>query len=535
MKKTIICISIIILIAISWVFVMEMRSELPVYINKELPVINEGNYDSEGIIMYDYGIETGLQYNPLFIANDAISFYNDYHGCPSGYTPNSEYKRYFFKYVNWLIQNSEVRDDVGRILPYKFDSKLGGKAPWHSGITQARVAKVFSLAYEWTQEEKYLKYAEEVLSPVFIEIKDGGLLYSKDDIYFFEEYIHPPDHSLNGHMSVIKNLFEVNEILEDDKIEAWIDKGVSSLIKVLYLYEMPNQMAFADKSLEGGDFKKFKPSETLIRTYDRIHMHYFAHLYKRTGNNIFKEYFYKYYGMLSLKPIFKKNFNILSDDLNTEITESSLYFDSPNDLTTSFNNFRFDTNKYTAGKTLSQDEKEAFFVAELNNPKPIGEIAIQFRYSDYPQKFELQGFNEGKWHTIVSEKNYNKSSELNNAYNAYIYEYKGNEQFEKLRFSASDFVGQNRLLLGHFSIKEKISNKSLFDMWTNHLDSNVLKFIGRETLNNCFQEAGEYNLNKLLIEEFASKMNEEVDDFWSITRPIIDSLNTGEVEFKLRQ
>lgn len=504
------------------------NEEMPVYINKLLPTPNEGNYDSEGIIMYDYGQKIDLQYNPLFISNDAISFYNDYYGYPVEYRQNPEYIKFFYKYIDWLADNSTFQNGIGRLVPYNFDSDLGGKAPWYSAITQARVAKAFTLAYKESGDEKYLRYTHELLQPLFIDISKGGLLHSEENIYFFEEYINPPDHSLNGHMSVILNLFEVNEVLDDNEIKQWIERGTQSLITVLPLYEMYNDMAFADKSLQGGNFDNFVPSETFMRSYDQIHIYYFEQLYKWTGNEIFKDYFYKYYAMLAMKPIFKLNTNILSNTHNSAVMDLSSFFETPHDLYASFNNSRFDFNKYTAGNT---GEDEAYFEIKMNEAKSIDVVKIQFRYPDYPRDFNLSGWSDGKWHTLFLEEDYEGFVDSTSLY---IFNYQGHEKFEKIKFTASNFEGQQRLLLGHFSIKEKFTNSDIIETWSKYYsDTEIWRYIGNDVLKNCSNGTSSQNINECMINIFAQKLDNDIEDFWTISRPIIDSLSVGEISFEI--
>lgn len=504
------------------------NEQTPIYVNKKLPIPGEENYDENGIVMYDYGIDIGMQYNPLFIANDAISFYNDYHGVPEGFSKNDLYQKYFYEYINWFIENSEIKEGVGRLLPYQFDSDLGGKAPWVSAITQARVAKAFVMAYRWSGDEIYLSYAQETIKPLFLEIDKGGLLFVDNDIdvIFFEEYINPPDHSLNGHMSVILNLLEVNEVLESEEVGNWIQRGVDGLKKVLPLYEMADEMAYASKSEVGGDFKNFSPSETYMRSYDQIHIYYFEQLYKWTGDEVFKQYFYRYYSMLSLKTMFKENINILSNE-NSIVSRSSTFFDEPHDLTTAINNYRYNINQYSAGEMLPEGES-AFIEFELHEPKKINLIELQFRYPEYPKKFTIKGFTSGQWKTIINEANY---SGLKNSTDVFKAVYKGDESFEKISFSASDFTNQNRLLLGHFTITEKISNEMILDIMKKNHENEIIKYVGMQTLEECVDKGDECHLSEYLISVISNKLYNDVDDFWSISRPIIDELAEREIEF----
>ena len=181
------------------------------YVNHALPIPNKLPYDKNGIKMHDYGGTVGYQYNTLFIANDAIDFYNDYVYIPNGYIPNSEYKDAFFEIISWLEKNNKQTSD-SIYFQYNYEVR-GAKSPWQSAITQARVGKAFFLAYKLSGEKKYLESVRLTLAPLFRLINEGGFIYNEDDIYFFEEYVYPkPDHVLNGHMSVLLDLSYINTV-----------------------------------------------------------------------------------------------------------------------------------------------------------------------------------------------------------------------------------------------------------------------------------------------------------------------------------
>jgi len=235
--------------------------------------------------------------------------------------------------------------------------------------------------------------------------------------------------------------------------------------------------------------------------------------------------------MLCLKKIYKENANLLSNRENSVIIDSSNFFKEPHSLEASFNNYRFDYNIYTAGETLKAGE-EAFFVIELIEPKPIAKIQIQFRYPNYPKNFKLQGFVDGAWKTILNVEN---CTDFSSSTDIYSFNYKGNEKFDKLKFVASNFNGQNRLLMGHFSIIEKFTDESLAKMWNKHLNEDIVKFIGEKIITDYTYNRNKCNMNKYLITKLSRKIEHETKNFWKISRPIIDSLTNGEVVFNFQE
>ena len=162
MRKVIVILLVILLVGNNVVY----ASNLPYHIETQLPTPGIGLYDSQGIQLHEYGGATGKQYNPLFIANDAIAYYTDYTSVPSGYSPNPAYRTAFMNIINWFLKNVDITES-GLIMPYKFATGRNAPIPWYSAITQARVAKVFLLAYKLTGDVVHLETAKKLIYPIF--------------------------------------------------------------------------------------------------------------------------------------------------------------------------------------------------------------------------------------------------------------------------------------------------------------------------------------------------------------------------------
>lgn len=435
-------------------------NNLPLYWNPKHPLPTPGcsNRDKDGIRLHDYKGEIGKQYNPLFIAIDARSYYSDYTNIPEGFAANPLYKEWFFKTANWLYEYADKLDN-DLLFPYKF-AHHGVEPPWYSAISQARVALVFTYAYSLSQDEKWIKAAKASIEPIFRPLSEDGFLYVEKDLMFFEEYPKPsPNHVLNAHMSVIKDLSEVNKELKDDRISFFIDKGIDTLLEVLKLYEAPHLCTFfyflppGESIYDWGEKLKALDSTYTTRSYDFIHLRYLGDLATIRHNRLFRKYFWKYLAYMELRRVFFEKTNVISPKNGATIEEPSPFKKiEGHTFGDMANNFYKDSRIYTG--TRPSDEPISFTI-NLNGEKVIDEFFVQFHWSDYPAYFKLENYYGEEWQLVFVEEGRHPSEAKPTYSRKFMHPFKA----EKIRFTADQFSDQKRLILDCLVVKQAYSKE----------------------------------------------------------------------------
>jgi heparosan-N-sulfate-glucuronate 5-epimerase len=165
------------------------------YLNKGmswiLPSYAYSNLDSNDVPIVQYPF--GDYRNPVVTCHTAIAFHQK---CMDAFEESIQ--TCFLNNADWLLDNL----DADGYLHYLFEFDHSGRtldSGWTSGMAQGEALSVLSMAYNQTQEPKYLEGAHKV----FDTFKDSSSQYNfmniENDYLYFEEY--PNDdtcHVLNG-------------------------------------------------------------------------------------------------------------------------------------------------------------------------------------------------------------------------------------------------------------------------------------------------------------------------------------------------
>ena len=157
----------------------------------------------------------------------------------------------FLNCITWLEKNlKEIKTKDGKnifVWLYKFDNIYNNvyiKSLWYSSFAQAVGIEAFIAAYQTTGNSKYLNLAEKAAKVLFIDIKEGGLLYTGKfngkEIIWFEEIPAPadnPSHILNAHLRTLIAIYKLYKFTKKKKYLNWFNKGLDSLKTLLPLYD----------------------------------------------------------------------------------------------------------------------------------------------------------------------------------------------------------------------------------------------------------------------------------------------------------
>lgn len=198
------------------------KQELRGYYNDLTGKISEKvKVDSKGIPINV--ISTGESvYFPITIFQFGLGLWDKYL-----LTQDNKYKEWFYEIANWIVENQK---DNGA---WDCFSPIGHTRFTVSSMGQGEAISVLSRAYKDSNEDKYLKSLTNAMQFMFIEVKDGGVLFVKDDNYFLEEYPnikYPKSSVLNGW---IFSIFGLMDYLKIDPTNVDVQKLLNKTLKTL--------------------------------------------------------------------------------------------------------------------------------------------------------------------------------------------------------------------------------------------------------------------------------------------------------------
>jgi hypothetical protein len=299
-------------------------------------------HDKKGIMMYDYGGETGKVYNPLIVSQGGQKYYQSYMNDNS----DEKSKEHFINTADWLVKHAkekETNDIDYSLWTYNFPWPFydGLNPPYSSALAQSAGIHILILAHNMTGDEKYLEAADKAFGSFLIEYDKGGVVTMEggndednnigesrsdngDDSMFLQEIAKPgyeKTYVLNGHIFSLIDLWNYYEYTHNEKAATVFEKGLNYLKDNLWKYDM-------------GIWSYYDQVGNLASDgYQKIHTEQLAKLYEITGEPILKSYSDKFAGHLAIT----ENITIgVSFAKLGEYDESIAYFDKalavdPND------------------------------------------------------------------------------------------------------------------------------------------------------------------------------------------------------------
>lgn len=222
----------IIISSILWMFI-----EIPLLNNfprvTELLIKKTGyaveKQDEKGIPIVNYPL-AGMQYNPLFIANQALFDYQ--------WLDKQDNLNRYLACTDWLMQN-HIIDDNKAYYPYKFDHPTyQQKNPWYSALAQATILNAVYSRYNYNKNKQWLLLAQQTLASLVPDTKYRlGYITEKGGIWFSEYPSETPYYVLNGMMAVLIELNKYYTQTSDSLAMELFDKGYSTLLDKLPEYD----------------------------------------------------------------------------------------------------------------------------------------------------------------------------------------------------------------------------------------------------------------------------------------------------------
>ena len=251
-------------------------------------------YDENGIPMVNY--YGSLEYNPVVIAQFALSFYNGKE------IINTDDSNHFLEIASFLCDY--ISDDGG--APYNFEYSIHGiplNNPWYSAMAQGHILSVFSRAYLINGEEKYILKGKKVFDFMVNSCKVDLASFTQlhpdltkyQDYYIYEEYVAKiGNYVLNGNLFALIGLHDWYELTNNSEVlNAFLD-GCKTIELLLPYYDYYGTTSYDLVHLVNNtNWIEF--DSTYAHDY---HIVLLDALFKFTNNQVFEKYkdiFISYY------------------------------------------------------------------------------------------------------------------------------------------------------------------------------------------------------------------------------------------------
>ncbi|MBL79373.1 MAG: hypothetical protein CMH70_05020 [Nitrosomonadaceae bacterium] len=256
------------------------------YLDYRKKTTYKGPFDSNNVLMLNYGGNIGKKYNPDAVAQYALGCYEIYLD-----TKNNAYREKFLDQAVWFKNNLTMLDEKVGVWYYKFDFNyfVTLKNPWYTSLGQGHGISVLLRAWELTGEELYLELAHKAYvsyERLIGELGGVGFVDDEKNLWFEEYPLKDPTHILNGFVWSLWGLYDYWLATKKNEAMILFEKGIDTLEKNIHKYD-------------NGIWTKYDLAPTKLPSiagayYHDLHIEQLLVLYKLTGRKIFKRYSLKW-------------------------------------------------------------------------------------------------------------------------------------------------------------------------------------------------------------------------------------------------
>jgi len=217
-------------------FVINENLDLAYYYWSLIPKAHfQGPRDNNGVILS--GNESRRYYSVIDIAQYAMGNYELYLN-----THNQKYLKVFLANCDWLEENqiSKIGSNLNGVwlLPYEVPL-YNIKAGWVSALGQGLAISALTRAYQCTGEDHYLDTALRGVEVFKLDKAAGGVKTEEDGFICYEEYqSKTPSCVLNGHISALWGLYDLNQVSDDNTCKEMFEDAISSLEENIVRYDI---------------------------------------------------------------------------------------------------------------------------------------------------------------------------------------------------------------------------------------------------------------------------------------------------------
>ena len=248
---------------------------------------SQATFDDDGIIVVDYKRnKLGVQYNPVTIAQYAMSNYNAYIE-----THSQQNLDEFSKHCNWLINNFVDKGEWG-VWYYNFYHITPGfecLKPWVSSMAQGQGISALIRYHSLSDDQNALEIARKALAAYDIPVSKGGVLrVDEKGLKWYEEYACLRMGTvLNGFIFALIGAKEWHEYTGDYDGHKKFNAGIASLKQSIKNFEL--RLPLMKWTRYDNKFVVHSG-----RNYHDLHVRQLKTLYDLTSDQFFYIYYHKW-------------------------------------------------------------------------------------------------------------------------------------------------------------------------------------------------------------------------------------------------
>ena len=233
--------------------------------------------DTQGIPEVEYGtlngVYIGTMRNAVQVGDAAIAYYQQ--------RRDPALRARFLACADWLVDHADVHGDAAWYVERFPWPAYHLSAPWRCGLAEGRALSALTLAYQDTNNPRYLRRGRQLVESFYIDTTHGGATYKEPYGWWYEEYAGPggtQPHVLNGMIFTVMGLHAYAECSHNARAAYLVTQGIRALVHDLPKYRLPqNYSAYDVLGNPAGD-------------YHRTHIDQMGELYALTKNPIFLTY-----------------------------------------------------------------------------------------------------------------------------------------------------------------------------------------------------------------------------------------------------
>jgi heparosan-N-sulfate-glucuronate 5-epimerase len=200
----------------------------------------------------------------------------------------TNHRRIAKRVADWFVEKQDYKGGWPANFDHLFYSGRTEimKEGWYSSMAQGLAISHLVRAYDLFEDPVYLESAKKALIVYSVPVADGGILdyYNSSPIY--EEYpTTPSSHVLNGFIFSLFGLYDLMEYTGDLEAKRLYEDGISSLEKILPLYDMGNRSAYDLTHITSSSFPNIARWQ-----YHATHVHQLEALVSINDSKIIKEF-----------------------------------------------------------------------------------------------------------------------------------------------------------------------------------------------------------------------------------------------------
>ena len=144
--------------------------------------------------------------------------------------------------ASWAVENQSENGGWGWYFDYSFHGGvLGGMTSgWYGAMTQGLGMSFLVRMYSETGNESYRESAIKAMELFDLDVEQGGVLRTYNDLPWYEEYPTPDAGAfvLNGYIYALIGLFDLHEVFNSSKALELYENGTNSLYSMIGLFDL---------------------------------------------------------------------------------------------------------------------------------------------------------------------------------------------------------------------------------------------------------------------------------------------------------